>query len=98
MEPEETYIARQRLGKQVSAATNTQAAIEELFGTVFSVRPLRSGNKRREPVNWCSVGSRAVKRRLCVFCSTVIFGMCETVTVTVLKSVARKRIVEAVIE
>jgi hypothetical protein len=84
-------VASPGLGKQVPAATDTQAAIDELFGTMFSVRPLRSGNKRRELVNWCSAGSRAVKRRLYVCCSTVIFGVCETVIVPVLKSVARKR-------
>jgi hypothetical protein len=31
------FIARQQLGKQ--------ATIEELFGTVFSVRPMESGYK-----------------------------------------------------
>jgi hypothetical protein len=36
----ETSIARQRLGKQISAATDTQATIEELLGTVFSIRSL----------------------------------------------------------
>jgi hypothetical protein len=33
----ETSIARQRLGKHVPAGTNTQATIEELLETVFSV-------------------------------------------------------------
>jgi hypothetical protein len=36
-EPEETSIARQRLGKQVSAATDTKATIEELLGTLLSI-------------------------------------------------------------
>jgi hypothetical protein len=98
VEPEETSIASQRLSKQVSAATDTQTAVEKLFGMMFSVRPLRSGNKRRELVNWCSVGSRAMKKRLYVCCSTVICGVRGTVIVTVLKSVARKRIVETVIQ
>jgi hypothetical protein len=42
------------------------------------------------------VESPAVKRRLYVCCSTVIFG--ETVIVPVLKSVARKQLVETVID
>jgi hypothetical protein len=42
VEPEQTSIARQQLGKQVSAATDTQATIEELFGTMFSIRPVLS--------------------------------------------------------
>lgn len=45
MEPEETSIARQRLGKQISAGTDTQATIEELFGTMFSIRSVQSGYK-----------------------------------------------------
>jgi hypothetical protein len=45
-------ITRQRLGKQVSASTDTQATTEKLLGIVFSVRSARSGNKRRELVNW----------------------------------------------
>jgi hypothetical protein len=32
MVPEETSISRQRLGKQVSAARDTQATIKELLG------------------------------------------------------------------
>jgi hypothetical protein len=35
VEPEETSIARQRLGIHVPAATNTQATIGELLETVF---------------------------------------------------------------
>jgi hypothetical protein len=46
------------------------------------------------------VESLAVKRRLYVCYSTAIFGMCNTVRllyiVLVLKSVARKRIVETI--
>jgi hypothetical protein len=34
MEPEETFISRQRLRKQVSAATDTHAPTEELLGTM----------------------------------------------------------------
>jgi hypothetical protein len=34
VEPEETYNARQWLGKQISAATDTQATIEQLLGTM----------------------------------------------------------------
>jgi hypothetical protein len=50
MEPEETYFAGPRLGKQVSATTDTQAIIEELLGMMFSVRSVQSGNKRRKLV------------------------------------------------
>jgi hypothetical protein len=32
VEPEETYIARQRLGKHVPTATNTQATIRIVLG------------------------------------------------------------------
>jgi hypothetical protein len=39
VEPEETLIARQRLDKHIPAAMKTQATIEELFETVFSVGP-----------------------------------------------------------
>jgi hypothetical protein len=37
VEPEETSIARQRIGKHVPATTNTQATTEEILETVFSV-------------------------------------------------------------
>jgi hypothetical protein len=57
VEPKETSIARQRLGKQVFTETDTQATIRKFLGTIFSVRSVRSGNKRRELVNWCSVFS-----------------------------------------
>jgi hypothetical protein len=36
MESEETSIARQRLGKQVSAATDTQAPMQNFGNDVFS--------------------------------------------------------------
>jgi hypothetical protein len=48
-----------------------------------------------------SAESLAVKRRLYMCCSIAIFGVCsysETLIVPVLKSVARKRIVETVID
>jgi hypothetical protein len=48
----ETSIARKRFCKQISAATDTQATIQELLGTMFSVRSLQSGYKRRELVKW----------------------------------------------
>jgi hypothetical protein len=35
VEPEETSIARQRLGKHVPAATNTQTTIEGVLGNGF---------------------------------------------------------------
>jgi hypothetical protein len=37
MKPEEMSFARQRLGEQVSDATDTQATIEELLGTMFFI-------------------------------------------------------------
>jgi hypothetical protein len=40
VEPEETDVARQRLDKHVSAATDTHPTIEELLETVFSMRPV----------------------------------------------------------
>jgi hypothetical protein len=42
---EEASIARQRLGKQVPAATDTQAAIEEFLGKTFSLQSVQSGYK-----------------------------------------------------
>jgi hypothetical protein len=45
MEPEDTIIRKQRLGKQVSAATDTQATIEELLGTMFYIRSVQSGGE-----------------------------------------------------
>jgi hypothetical protein len=41
VEPEETSITRQRLGEQVSAATDTQATIEELLRTMFHIRSVQ---------------------------------------------------------
>jgi hypothetical protein len=38
MKAEETDFARQRLGKHISAATNTHATIYELLDAVFSMR------------------------------------------------------------
>jgi hypothetical protein len=32
-------VARQRLGKNITAATNTRATVEELLDTSFSMRP-----------------------------------------------------------
>jgi hypothetical protein len=45
---EETFIARQRLDKHVPAETNTQAIINILLETVFSVWSMQSGYIRRE--------------------------------------------------
>jgi hypothetical protein len=45
LEPEETSTATHRLGKEVSAATDTQATIENLLETVFSIWSLQSGYK-----------------------------------------------------
>jgi hypothetical protein len=44
MEPEETSIVRQRLGKTVHAATSTQANIYEPLETMFSIRSAQSGS------------------------------------------------------
>jgi hypothetical protein len=44
VEPEETSIDRQRFGTQVSAATDMQE-VDELLGTVFSIRSVQSGYK-----------------------------------------------------
>jgi hypothetical protein len=38
MEPEETVVSRQRLGKHVLAANNTHGTTEELLDAVFSMR------------------------------------------------------------
>jgi hypothetical protein len=45
VEPEETYNVRQRLSKQVSAATDMQATTEELLRTMFTIRSVPSGYK-----------------------------------------------------
>jgi hypothetical protein len=37
VEPEETVVVRQRLGKHVPTATNTHATTEELLDAVFSM-------------------------------------------------------------
>jgi hypothetical protein len=48
--PKETFVARQRLGKHIAAAKNTQATIEGLLGNdVFCwVRPEASRRKRQK--------------------------------------------------
>jgi hypothetical protein len=43
VEPEKKSIARQRLCKQMFAETDTQATIEELLRTVFSMRSVQNG-------------------------------------------------------
>jgi hypothetical protein len=45
VELEETFIAGQRLGKQFSAKMDTQATIEELLGTMFSIWSAESAYK-----------------------------------------------------
>jgi hypothetical protein len=40
VEPEETVVASQRLGKHVPAAENTHAETEKLLEAVFSVRSM----------------------------------------------------------
>jgi hypothetical protein len=41
MDPKETAVARQRLYKHVSTATDTHATIEEILEALFSVLSLR---------------------------------------------------------
>jgi hypothetical protein len=45
VEPEETSIARQRLGEQESSATVMQGTIEELLGTMFYILSVQSNNE-----------------------------------------------------
>jgi hypothetical protein len=45
VELEEAFIARQRLGKQISGTTDMQATIQELLGTMCSIRSVQSGYK-----------------------------------------------------
>jgi phage baseplate assembly protein W len=51
VEPEETSIARQRVGKQISAATDMEASIEELLGTMICIRSMQSGYKKNSVEN-----------------------------------------------
>jgi hypothetical protein len=67
------------LGEINWGAAETQATIQELLGKVSSVRFVQIRYKGRELVNWSSVSIRAMKRRLHVCCSTVIFGVCNSV-------------------
>jgi hypothetical protein len=48
VEPEETFIARQRLGKHVPVVTNKQTTIDVLLETMFSIRSVQRGYKRRD--------------------------------------------------
>jgi hypothetical protein len=73
VEPEEASIAKQQLGKPSFRGNEYTSNNRGICGNNVYVRSLQSGNNRRELVNWDSVGSRAVKRRLYVCCSTVIF-------------------------
>jgi hypothetical protein len=45
VEPEKTFTAGQRLGKQIFVATNTQAIIQELLGTMLYVLFMQSDYK-----------------------------------------------------
>jgi hypothetical protein len=47
VDPEETLIARQRLGEHIRAATNTQATVEVLLEMMFSIRSVQSDYNRR---------------------------------------------------
>jgi hypothetical protein len=65
-------ITRQRRGKQVSAATNQPATIEELLGAVFSMCSmwmLYKGDQLDMRVSRQSVGGRS--RQLAVLCCIV---------------------------
>jgi hypothetical protein len=46
MERDEMSVAMQWLSKQISAATDKQATIVELFGTIFSIRSVQSDYKQ----------------------------------------------------
>jgi hypothetical protein len=50
VELEDTSIARQWLGKQISATTDMQATTNELLGTMFSIQSVQSGYK--EELSW----------------------------------------------
>lgn len=56
MQPEETSIARQRLGKKVSEATDMHATIEAMLKTVFSTRSEQMGYKENNLSKNSSVG------------------------------------------
>jgi hypothetical protein len=45
VDPEETSIATEQLGLQVSTATDTQPTTEELLGTIFSIRFVQNDYK-----------------------------------------------------
>jgi hypothetical protein len=45
LEPEGTSIARQQLGKQVSAAKDKKATTENLLGIMLSIRSVQSDYK-----------------------------------------------------
>jgi hypothetical protein len=51
VEPEVSDVTRQRLGKHISAETNTHATMEELLDAVFLCSPCRikysTGNERK---------------------------------------------------
>jgi hypothetical protein len=47
VESEETSIARQRLGKQVSVAADMQVTTEELLGTMFTIQSMQHGYKEK---------------------------------------------------
>jgi hypothetical protein len=53
VEPEKTAVARGRLGKEFSAATDMHATIEELLEAVFSIRSVQrlyTGDRKRKLV------------------------------------------------
>jgi hypothetical protein len=64
MEPEETYIVTQGLCKHVRAATNTQATIEELLETMFTIESApRLYNEDPEPSDYpCGGGFECLHR------------------------------------
>jgi hypothetical protein len=56
---ETAFVSRQRLGRQVSKATDTHATIKVLLGTVFSTQSVQRGYKKD---NW---GNRVSSVREC---------------------------------
>jgi hypothetical protein len=64
VEPEDSSIARQRLSKQAFSATDTQATTGKFLVTMISVRSVQSDNKRKELVNWGSVGMSRCEEKI----------------------------------
>jgi hypothetical protein len=73
VKPEETSIARQRLGKQVSTARDMRATIHELLGTMFSIRSVQNCYKEFSSESAVS-GVSGVDEKGCLESETVKYG------------------------